>query len=95
MRKLKMTVICLVVSVLMAAITVPALAEEVTKIDLNTATLEQLQSLDGIGASYAARIIEYRQTNGPFQKPEDLLNIKGIGEKTFEKIKDKIVVKAK
>ncbi len=61
-------------------------------VNLNTATAEQLDSLPGIGAKVAARIIEYRQKNGPFKKIEDLMNVRGIGEKNFLRIKDRITV---
>ncbi len=60
-------------------------AGDVGKININTATAEQLTQLNGIGASHAAAIITYRQKNGPFQKPEDLMQVPRIGEKTFEK----------
>jgi len=63
-----------------------------TKVNINTATVEELQTLPGIGAITAQRIVEYRQTHGPFQKVEDLLNIKGIGEKKLEKIKPLVEV---
>ena len=61
-------------------------------VNLNTATAEQLQDLPGIGARTAERIIEYRQKNGGFKKIEELMNVKGIGEKSFLKLKDRIVV---
>lgn len=65
---------------------------ENTKININTATKEQLVTLKGIGHSYAQKIIDYRQEK-KFTKIEDIKNVKGIGEKTFENIKDKITVK--
>ncbi len=58
------------------------------KINLNTATLEELDSLPGIGPVLAQRIIEYRQTIGPFQSVDDLLHVKGIGSALLEKIRD-------
>ncbi len=57
-------------------------------VNLNAATAAQLASLAGIGDRTAERIIEYRQKNGPFKKSEELMNVKGIGEKGFLKIKD-------
>ncbi|ADL51152.1 helix-hairpin-helix domain-containing protein [Clostridium cellulovorans] len=63
------------------------------KVDINTATKEQLMSLKGIGETYSEKIIEYREKNGPFKTIEELKNVSGIGEKTFEKIKDSIEVK--
>ena len=59
-------------------------------VNINTATIEQLKTLDGIGDSKAKSIIEYREQNGGFKLKEDIKNVTGIGEKMFEKIKDKI-----
>jgi competence protein ComEA len=59
-----------------------------TKINLNTATLEELDSLPGIGPVLAQRIIDYRQTYGPFQSVDDLLRVQGIGPALLEKIRD-------
>jgi competence protein ComEA len=56
-------------------------------VNINTATQAQLESLPGIGAKAAERIVEYRQKNGHFKKVEDLMNVKGIGEKSFLKLK--------
>lgn len=58
------------------------------KVNLNTATLDELQELPGIGPVLAQRIIEYREINGPFQSVDDLLNVKGIGPSLLDKIRD-------
>ncbi|TDL77254.1 hypothetical protein E2R56_03500 [Rhodococcus qingshengii] len=62
------------------------------KVNVNKADETQLQNLPGIGPSKAAAITEYRETSGPFKSVEDLKNISGIGDKTFEKLKDLITV---
>ncbi len=62
------------------------------KINLNTATLEQLQSLPGIGPASAKNILEYRNKAGKFNRIEEIINVKGIGEKKFLKIKDRLTV---
>ena len=67
-------------------------AEEQGKININSASVEQLTGLKGIGPAYAQRIIEYREKNGSFEKPEDIIKVQGIGPKTLEAISDKIVV---
>jgi competence protein ComEA len=61
-------------------------------INLNAATAAQLQTLPGVGASAAQRILDYRQKNGSFKKIEELMNVKGIGEKSFLKLKPLITV---
>ncbi|MBN2417807.1 MAG: helix-hairpin-helix domain-containing protein [Deltaproteobacteria bacterium] len=68
-------------------------AADTMKVDLNKATLQELTQLKGIGEKFAERIIEYREQNGKFQKIEDLMKVKGIGQKKFDAIKDLIVVK--
>jgi len=93
MRKTQMVVItCLTLALVMAWFA-PLMAEDMAKINLNTATKEELLTLDGIGESYADRILEYRKNNGPFQSPEEIMQVKGIGEKTYQKIKDRIKVR--
>ncbi|PLT34634.1 helix-hairpin-helix domain-containing protein [Bacillus sp. V5-8f] len=62
-------------------------------ININTAQASDLETLPGIGPSKSAAIIEYRETNGPFREVEDLKNITGIGDKTFEKLMGSISVK--
>ena len=63
-------------------------------INLNSATVEQLEGLPGIGPKTAQLIVEYRQKSGGFKKIEDLMNIKGIGEKSFLKLKPMVTVSA-
>ena len=62
------------------------------KININQANEEQLITLPGIGPVKAKAIIEYRTSHGPFHHPEDLLQVKGIGAKTLEKIKPRIIL---
>lgn len=66
--------------------------EENTLININTATKEQLQTLNGIGESKANSIIEYRTTNGNFKSIEEIKNVSGISETLYEKIKDSITI---
>lgn len=63
------------------------------KVNINTANLDKLQTLPGIGEAMAKRIIEYRTENGKFQSIEDIKNVSGIGDSKFEKIKEYIVIK--
>ena len=62
------------------------------KININTATSEELQTLSGIGESKAQAIIDYRNTNGPFNSIEEIVNVSGISENLFAKIKEDITV---
>jgi competence protein ComEA len=64
--------------------------KHMTKINLNTASLEQLVSLPGVGKRKAAAIIEYRTKNGKFKSVDDLVNVKGVGKKMLAKLKDQI-----
>lgn len=63
------------------------------KININTADIDLLQTINGVGESLASKIIDYRKQNGKFKSVEDLKNVSGIGDKKFEDIKDKVIVK--
>jgi len=64
------------------------------KVNINTASLEELQKLPRIGPQIAQRILDYRKENGNFKRIEDLLKVRGIGEKVYEQLKDLITVGA-
>lgn len=68
-------------------------ASGATVININTASEQELMTLSGIGQAKAQQIIQYREENGLFDTPEDLMNVSGIGEKSFETLKDSIKVK--
>ena len=63
-------------------------------VNLNTATVEQLVELPGVGQAVAARIVAYREANGSFGKIEEVMNVRGIGEKTFLRLRPLIFVEA-
>jgi competence protein ComEA len=69
-------------------------AAEVQKININTASAEELAELKGIGPSHAAKIVAYREKNGPFKMPEDLMQVSGIGQKTFDTNQELIIVES-
>lgn len=69
-----------------------AVQEEDKRVNLNTATLEELDALPGVGPSTAKNIIAYREAHGGFAAPEEIMNVKRIGEKTFDKLKAHITV---
>jgi len=71
-----------------------AVVEKAT-LNLNAATLEQLETLPGVGRKVAERILEYRTKSGGFKKIEELMNVKGIGEKSFLKLRPQITVTGK
>ena len=63
------------------------------KVNINTADTAGLTTLTGVGTQLAKRITEFRKQNGPFQKAEDIMQVKGIGIKVFDQNKDRIVLK--
>jgi len=67
-------------------------AAEAEKVNINTASAEQLTQLKGIGPNHAAKIVEFREKNGPFKTPEGLTQVSGIGQKTVENNKALILV---
>ena len=70
----------------------PSNASATTRVNINTATAGQLDTLPGIGPSYADKIIQYRTQHGPFKTVHDITNVTGIGESIFQKIQDLVDV---
>ncbi len=100
MHRSSLALVCALAALLAAS---PALAQDkgskaksapavVTPVNLNTATAADLEALPGVGSSTARLIIEHRDKNGGFKKVEELMNIKGIGEKSFLKLKPMVTV---
>jgi len=77
---------------MVVTLSAPLWAADGDKININLATVEELIQLNRIGEKYAQRIVAFREENGPFKMPEDIMNVKGIGPKVFELNKDRIVV---
>ncbi len=69
-----------------------AISFEAERININTASKRELMRLPGIGPVLAQRILEHREAHGPFKAIEEIMDVKGIGPKLFEKIKNKITV---
>jgi competence protein ComEA len=88
-RKLSVS---LFVLLLVFCFALPSFAANDGKININTASAEELATLNKVGEKYAQRIVEYREANGPFEKAEDIVNVKGIGPKIWEVNKDRIVL---
>ena len=63
-----------------------AVASDEIRVNLNTGSAAELIQLPGVGEKVAARVVAYRKENGPFQKIEEIMNVKGIGEKTFTRL---------
>jgi len=78
--------------VILSITTGPLWGDDSERVNINTASADELQLLYRVGPKYADRIIEYRDKNGPFEKPEDIIKVPGIGQKTFERNRDRIIV---
>ena len=89
-RRIGLLVLMVVVVFLAGVISL--YAGETDKININTASAEELTRLKGIGPSHAAKIVAYREENGPFKTPEDVIKVPGIGQKTFDSNAEFILV---
>jgi competence protein ComEA len=106
-RRLVSLVLVITLALLVSRVTAPASPvggiERITvvadvgadhdKVNINTATARQLQKLEGVGHTVAERIVQYRETHGPFKRGEDLRKVEGIGAALWEKNRERIVVK--
>lgn len=99
MKNLKSLLVLSLVFGLLVIFSFPAYSQQgkstqsaVKKININTASAQELATLPRIGPKKASAIIEYRNKNGKFQRIEDIMKVKGIGEKTFLRLKDLITV---
>lgn len=78
----------LALAVALAFVALPAAAADAGKtVNINQASVEQLQLLPNVGPAVAARIVEHREKNGAFKQAEDLMQVRGIGEKSFERLR--------
>jgi competence protein ComEA len=77
---------------MVVALALPLWAQEGEKVNINTASAEELTQLKGVGHQYAERIVQYREEHGPFSTAEDMMKVPGIGPKTCEANKDRITV---
>ncbi|MFO8166221.1 MAG: helix-hairpin-helix domain-containing protein [Desulfatiglandales bacterium] len=82
MKSLPVTIATCILVISILLMPVSLLAAD--KVNLNTATQEELMTLEGVGANYAQKIMDYREAHGPFEKIEDITNVKGIGPKIFD-----------
>ena len=88
MKTIRLLFVLGVVSVLMAdAIGAAPSGDAETRVDVNQASAEALMTVPGIGKSLAQRIVEFRKENGPFETVDDLLKVRGIGEKSLQKMR--------
>ena len=93
MQRVKKATLCLGFLIILISLSTIAIAQEDVKININSASVGELMQLKRIGPKYAERIIDYRKQHGPFEKPEDIMKVKGIGQKTWTINQNIIVVK--
>lgn len=77
---------------LMMTWVVPEIENDLQAVDINSADVDELKMMQGIGSKLALRIMSYRLTNGPFQQPEDLLKVKGFGDKLLETNRNQLII---
>ncbi len=94
MKQIKQISLMIMVGLFLLSFCHPLMAADGEKININTASQQELMKLKHVGEKLAEKIIEYRKDN-PFQAPEDIMKVQGIGEKIFNTNKDIIVVKDK
>jgi competence protein ComEA len=91
MKGKRMLLLCIAIAMVMV-FAGSGWADDTGKININKASVSEIAQLKRVGMKYAERIVEFRNKNGPFKKPEDIMKVKGIGFKTWELNKDMIVV---
>ncbi len=87
MKQTAHRLVALGLALALAFVALPAAAAPGQVVNVNSATVEQLQLLPNVGPALAQRIVEHREQNGQFKAAEDLMLVKGIGEKSFEKLR--------
>ena len=90
MRRNRIIALSIIVVAVMIALVSVSLAQEAEKININKASAVELTQLKRIGPKLSQRIVEYREKHGSFERPDDIMQVKGIGPKTFELNKDRI-----
>lgn len=91
-KKLFVVCLTLMATFLISSVVLADSKATVEQLDINQATVEQLCELEGIDNVKASAIVEYRETHGPFTSIEEIKHVKGIGDKTFENLKEHITV---
>ena len=92
MKQIRKVVSLGIVLAMVVVLAAPVWAADSGKINLNTATVDELAQLKRVGLKYAERIVKFREENGPFKTPEDIMKVPGIGIKTYELNKDLVIV---